>query len=88
MNEIYDTDWKLKLAALIQRARDSRQWLHCSYQDLWFSPDELQEHHKKGSFMWAAPNWTLRDPSERLREADRRVQNAINARNKIAEQIS
>ena len=60
------------LAPLIQQARDEGKWLWCHYQDLWFSPDELAKHNAAGRFAWGPVNWKLRDPHERLREAEAR----------------
>ena len=54
------------LADLMARARRERLWFWCNYQDLWFSPDELQAEWDKGSFRWGAVNWKLRDPVEYL----------------------
>jgi hypothetical protein len=43
-------------------------WFYCNYQDLWFSPNELREQHNKGSFLWGAVNWQLRNPDDKLLE--------------------
>ncbi len=51
---------------LITEAEKQDLWLHCSYQDLWFSPTELREANKLGQFRWGPVNWTLRDPVERV----------------------
>lgn len=61
------------LAALIDKAEREGKWLWCAYQDLWFSPAQLREQNAKGSFRWGAINWKLRDPQERIDEADRRA---------------
>ncbi len=50
---------------LICKAEREGKWLHCNYQDLWFSPSELREHQAKGDFRWGPVNWTLREPSEK-----------------------
>lgn len=64
------------LRPLIEQARRERKWLWCHYQDLWFSPDRLEAEHAKGSFIWGATNWKLRDPQERVSEAEKRARSA------------
>lgn len=63
MNEHVD------LSELIAEARKQSKWLHCAYQNLWFSPDDLEACNKAGRFRWGAVNWTLRDPKERIAQA-------------------
>lgn len=53
---------------LFKQARENCLWFHSSYQNLWFSPDELQAHRANGRFRWGAENWKLRNPDERLKE--------------------
>jgi len=57
---------KAELEALCAQARAEKKWLFCSYQEIWFSPDELQEQNAKGKFLWGAKNWTLLDPYEKV----------------------
>lgn len=64
------------LAKLIELARSKNLWLWCRYQDLWFSPDQLAAANAKGSFRWGVINWELREPAERLREAEERARAA------------
>ncbi len=73
------------LRPLIAQARAEGKWLHCSYQDLWFSPDELEAANRDGRFRWGAVNWTVRDPGEMVREkaeelrlAERNYLSAVN----------
>ncbi len=54
------------LEQLIQQARDEGKYLYCSYQNLWFSSDELAQSNKDDKFRWGAVNWELRDPQERI----------------------
>ena len=61
------------LVPMFAKARAEGLWFHCGYQDLWFSPDELDAANKEGRFIWGAVNWTLRDPRERLEQ----LKNAI-----------
>lgn len=67
-----------ELNALIDKAEAEKKWLWCNYQDIWFSPAQLREANAKGGFRWAAVNWKLRDPQERIDEADRRAADAAN----------
>lgn len=50
---------------MLRKAKLEGLYLHCAYQDIWFSSDELREEQSRGSFCWGAVNWTLRDPAER-----------------------
>jgi hypothetical protein len=54
------------LEPLFETAKKEHKWFYTSYQDMWFSPSELREQHKKDKFLWGAVNWQLRDPRERL----------------------
>ena len=56
------------LEPLFQEAERTGKWFYSNYQGLWFSPEQLREHHKNGRFIWGAVNWTLRDPKEKLIE--------------------
>lgn len=58
---------------LIAEARRQGLWLHCAYQNLWFSPDQLEAENKNGKFRWGAVNWRLRDPMEHIEQAERRA---------------
>lgn len=52
------------LKPLFKKAREEGLWFHCGYQDLWFSPDELEKMQtEEGRFIWGAVNWTLRNPN-------------------------
>ncbi len=60
------TDIKKSLAPLFKEADEKGLWFYCSYQDLWFSPDDLRSEQANGRFVWGAVNWRLRRPSERM----------------------
>lgn len=83
---------KVDLSPLIAQARTERKWLHCSYQDLWFSPSDLEEKNREGRFLWGPINWTLRDPKEHLEELERRAKSALDEverfKNKIKEYLN
>lgn len=79
--------WEHDLSALIDRAEAEGKWLFCSYQQLWFSPADLRAQNARGRFCWGAVNWQLRDPQERLAEADRAVEAAQRQRDAIAARL-
>jgi len=58
------------LQPLFEEARREGKWFWCAYQDLWFTPDDLAAEHAKGSFIWGAANWRLRDPREKLAQEE------------------
>jgi len=66
----------MELSELINQAEKESKWLHCSYQDLWFSPNQLREHNSNGRFKWGIDNWSLRDPQEKLKALRVKVDNA------------
>lgn len=68
--------FKSHLSELIESARQQDLWLHCNYQDLWFSPDELEEQNIKGKFLWSVENWTLQDPHVKLERLMENIQDA------------
>lgn len=68
---------------LFEKARKDGLWFHCSYQDLWFTPDQLEAEQKAGRFRWGRVNWTLRDPHERLEQAHHRRDAAQSEVNRI-----
>lgn len=76
------------LAPLFDKARAEGLWFWSSYQDMWFSPDELAKLQAQGSFVWGVANWKLRDPHEYLAEANERVQAAIRNRDRILQSIA
>lgn len=68
-----------ELEPLFKRARVEGLWFWTSYQDLWFSPDDLEERQREGRFIWGAVNWKLRDPMERLKEMEEKAKGAARA---------
>lgn len=55
-----------ELEPLFEKAEKEDLWFYCSYQNLWFSPDDLRKRHKNGQYIWSIDNWELRDPKEKL----------------------
>lgn len=64
------------LKPLFEKARREGLWFYCSYQGLWFSPDELAAAQAEGRFRWGAVNWTLRDPREYLEALESSLRDA------------
>jgi hypothetical protein len=56
----------------INHARERGLWLYCNYQNLWFSPDELECHVNNGRFVWG-DSWIPRNPEEYLIELEEAV---------------
>ena len=50
--------------------------LHCHYQDLWFTPDELREENANGRFQWGPVNWELRPAQDRSTQLERQMEQA------------
>ncbi len=61
-----NTDIAKGLEPLFEEARERGLWFFCHYQQIWFSPDELERQHAEGKFRWGAINWQLRDPEEHV----------------------
>ena len=75
------------LRPMFKEARKKGLWFNSNYQDLWFSPDELEKLQKKGQFRWGAVNWVLRDPKEKLEYLDKQILNAIKNKNAFNERL-
>lgn len=75
------------LNALMDKAEAEGKWLWCNYQDIWFSPKQLREQNRNGKFRWGAVNWHLRDPQEKIDEADRRAKAAADEANLVRAQV-
>ncbi len=59
---------KNMMLEMFQQARQEGLWFYSAYQQLWFSPDDLEHRQKNGQFCWGPENWRLRNPQERLKE--------------------
>mgnify|MGYP001569389035 CR=1 FL=1 len=66
----------ITMESLLVEAEHKNLWLHCAYQDLWFSPEQLRRHQAEGRFRWGPVNWRLRQPHERLQQAEARLRAA------------
>jgi hypothetical protein len=63
-----------ELEPLFAHAEREKLWFYCGHQDQWLSPGQLRALHKEGRFIWGPANWSLRDPEERVREAERELE--------------
>jgi hypothetical protein len=61
------------LLPVIEEARRAGLWLNSGYQDLWFSPDELESLNLAGQFLWGPANWTLRDPKGHVAQMRKQI---------------
>lgn len=59
------------MESMFAEARTQGLWFFTNYQQLWFSPDELEQHQRAGTFRWGAVNWRLRPPQEYLEQLKR-----------------
>ncbi len=76
-----ETLWKMAdLAPLFAEAARTGAWFHCTYQNLWFAPEELRAEQAAGRFRWGPGNWKLRDPQERVAELLAKIDEALAAR--------
>lgn len=62
-----------KMRELIDEARRTRKIIRCSYQDLQWTPDELERDIAAGRFRWGVQNFRLDDPANAIAEAERRA---------------
>ena len=65
-----------ELEPLIRQAERERKWLVLQSFILgnqWYSPAQLRALHAKGEMIWSAVNWALRDPQERVDQAEAAV---------------
>lgn len=73
------------LKPLIEQAREQGLWLHCRYQNIWMSPDDLERENTAGRFLWGPVNWILRDPQEYVAQARLEVEKANNKLARVLE---
>lgn len=45
-------DLLANLEPMFREAEEKKLWFYCSYQSMWFSPQELRERHEEGRFVW------------------------------------
>ena len=57
-----------EMTAMFEEARAKGLWFFCHYQQIWWTPDELEDQQSRGNFRWAAKNFKLRHPLELQRE--------------------
>jgi len=61
---------------LIEKARREGKWIRSPYQNIWFSPDELEVRQTNGEFRWGERNFELRDPQEMLEALAKTIKRA------------
>lgn len=76
------------LKPLFERARREGLWFRWRYQDIWFSPKELEAEQSRDRFLWGQDNWTLDDPKEHLGVLKRRVESAQREFREFSERLT
>lgn len=61
------------LKPMFDEARAKGLWFLSGYQELWFSPDELDMAQASGRFIWGPQNWRLYPPSNHLKQLQNRA---------------
>lgn len=64
------------LKPMFERAKHEHLWFRSVYQDLWFTPEELEFEQEQGRFRWGVENWQLRDPAEKLKRLEKEIEDA------------
>lgn len=67
---------------MIDLARLRKHWLFVSYQQMWFSPTEMEKARANGQFRWRACNFKIRDPQELLADL---IEAVVKAERAVAE---
>lgn len=75
------------LCDLILKAEKEGKWLYCSYQSLWFTPQQLRDANANGKFRWGVVNWQLRDPRERVAGLERMATGAQQELERVRKQL-
>jgi len=76
-----------QMKPMLERARAEGLWFHCFYQDMWFSPDQLEAEQENGNYLWGSLNWTLKDPKARLSQMDLEIKNMQTKRKEFENSI-
>ena len=76
------------LKPMFKEAKEKGLWFYCSYQGMWYSPEDLKKKQAEGQFMWGAVNWRLRDPKEKVTQLENSVKSAINELDNFKKRIS
>lgn len=67
----------MTLQQKIDQAKKEGKWLRVHYQDLWYSPEQLEKENATGNFRWDANNFELRDPREKLKQLQEKLDAAL-----------
>lgn len=66
MGKVYEP-----LVELIEQAKQEGKYLHCAYQDICFTPFELEDLNHQGRFCWGPVNWQLVTPDSLVADEQR-----------------
>jgi hypothetical protein len=62
------TKLRAEFIDMIDRAKKENLFIYCSYQQIWFSPWELEEHHANRKFLWNTRMFQCIDPLVRIQQ--------------------
>jgi hypothetical protein len=76
-----------QLKPMMDKAKAKGLWFRSCYQNIWFSPTELQAEWNNGKFIWGPINWELCDPKEQLAQLDKNAKEAQTAADKLRKKL-
>lgn len=75
------------LVPMMEQAKRDGLWFRSPYQDLWFSPVELEREWTDGKFRWGVASWQLCDPQDRLHILNLVIQHASDEYNAFSKRM-
>lgn len=73
---------------MIELARRDRLLLFSKYQDIMFTPDELDAAHREGRFVWGPVNWYTMTVDEVVERSARDLARKQEQHDKLVERVS
>lgn len=65
------------LRPLFEEAEEKGLWFYSTFNQRWYSPNELRAEQENGNWCWNARNWKLGDPKKHLEELRHEIDAAI-----------
>lgn len=78
----------MTLQQLIDEARRDRKWLRLTYQDLHFTPDDLEKANANGQFRWGVENFELVAPRDVVDRSQQQINRMIEEHNKLLRKLA
>ena len=72
---------------LIQEAKDESLWIRSHYQDLWFSPSELEQQRNQGHYLWGVESFEKVNPFARIRNKLNLISEEVDAIHNLIERL-